>query len=196
MTAAFGEHARDRDFAIDVLANRHNRAILERWDRLNLPDAWLVAGCLFQTIWNLSAGMAAEAGIKDYDLFYFDADDQSEEGERCVQAHVDAVLGDLGVVIEASNQARVHLWYEEWFGAPYEPLRGSRQGIERFLVTCTCVGIRPRDVYAPYGLRDLYAGVLVPNPAMPRPTMFARKAASYRKRWPWLRVVGEGAALG
>jgi hypothetical protein len=39
-------------------------------------------------------------------------------GERRVQAQVDAVLGDLGVTIEASKQARVHLWYESYFGQP------------------------------------------------------------------------------
>jgi hypothetical protein len=186
---------RDGDFASHVLANRHNRAILERWDRLNLPDAWLVAGCLFQTIWNLRCGRPAEAGIKDYDLFYFDADDRSEEGERRVQARGDAVLGDLGVVIEASKQVRVHLWYEAYFGRSYAPLRDSREAIDRFLVLETCVGSRPGEHYAPYGLEGLTEGTLSPNPAMHAPELFTRKAQSYIARWPWLRVAGEDATL-
>src|SRR5262245_15098532 len=105
-------------FVADLLKNRHNRAILERWSTLALPDAWLVAGCLFQTIWNLQAGRSAEADIKDYDLFYFDPADTSEAGESRVQARIDELLGDLDVTIEASNQARVHLWYESYFGEP------------------------------------------------------------------------------
>lgn len=172
----------------DILANRHNQAILARFDRLALPDAWLVAGCLFQTVWNLQDGRAAEADIKDYDLFYFDATDTSAAAEQRVQARVDDVLGDLGVTVEASNQARVHLWYEACFGYPYAPLASTRDGIDRFLVRATCVGVRPGDAYVPYGLSALYDGVLELNPRVPHRELFERKVASYRARWPWLRV--------
>lgn len=96
-------------FLADILTNRNNCAILDRWNALALPDGWLVAGCLFQTIWNKQAGRAPEADIKDYDLFYYNADDLREVGERNVQERVDEVLADLGVTIEISNQARVHL---------------------------------------------------------------------------------------
>src|SRR5688500_14919099 len=102
-------------FLTDVLRNKHNRAILERWDELALPDGWLVAGCLFQTVWNLQSGYAPEAAIKDYDIFYFDPSDLTEAGERKMQARTEQVLGDLGIRVEASNQARVHLWYESYF---------------------------------------------------------------------------------
>ncbi|ROZ62931.1 nucleotidyltransferase family protein [Ramlibacter sp. WS9] len=93
-------------FIEDILTNPHNRAIFARWDALALPDGWLVAGCLFQTVWNLRSGAAPEAQIKDYDLFYFDAQDLTEEAEQHVQARVEAALGDLGVVVvvEAKNQ--------------------------------------------------------------------------------------------
>ena len=180
----------EQRFLGDVLENRNNRAILDRWSALDLPDGWLVAGCLFQTVWNLQAGRAAEADIKDYDLFYFDDEDLSEAAERRVQARVDEVLGDLGVTAEASNQARVHLWYEAHFGQPYPAvLRESRDGIARFLVPATCVGIRPGEVCAPYGLDGLYDGVMAMNPLVPHRGLFERKVASYRARWPWLRVV-------
>lgn len=175
-------------FRADVCRNPVNRAILERWNDLALPDAWLVAGCLFQTVWNLRSGQAPGAHIKDYDLFYFDPGSLDRDAEHRAQARVDEVLGDLGVTIEASNQARVHLWYEAHFGCSYEPLGSSRDGIDRFLVTATCVGVRPDEVYAPYGLDLLYAGVLTMNPRLPRPALFERKAASYRMRWPWLRT--------
>lgn len=178
-------------FRADVLANRNNRAILARWEALDLPDAWLVAGCLFQTVWNLQSGRPPEADIKDYDLFYFDAADLGEHGERAAQARADAVLGDLGVAIEVANQARVHLWYEAHFGHPYPALRSARDGIDRFLMPATCVGLRPDALYAPHGLAMLYEGLLTPNPLTPYPDLFARKAASYRARWPWLRVAAE-----
>jgi uncharacterized protein len=178
----------DRRFLADILTNRHNRAILDRWSALALPEGWLVAGCLFQTVWNLRDGRPPEADIKDYDLFYFDAGDMSEAGEREVQSHVDRVLGDLGVTIEASNQARVHLWYESYFGHACGMLRDARDGIDRFLMPATCVGVRPGELYAPHGLAMLYDGVLTVNPLTPHLELFERKARSYLARWPWLKV--------
>jgi hypothetical protein len=35
----------------------------------------------------------------------------------------------------------------------------------------------------------LYGGVLTTNPLTPHRDLFDAKAASYRSRWPWLRVV-------
>lgn len=180
-------------FVADVLANPNNRAILARWDRLALPDGWLVAGCLFQTVWNLRDGADPTAHINDYDLFYFDGEDLGAQAQAAVQRRVDDVLGDLGIAVEAVNQARVHLWYPEVFGHAYAPLSSAREGIERFLVLGSCVGIRPApeggfEVCAPYGLELLYEGLLTPNPLVDRGALFARKAMSYRARWPWLRI--------
>jgi uncharacterized protein len=177
-------------FIRDVRTNRHNLAILDRWHALALPDGWLVAGCLFQTVWNLQSGAAPEAQIKDYDIFYFDGDDLSEEGERQVQARVEAVLSDVGVVVEAKNQARVHLWYREYFGHDYPRLRSAMDGIDRFLIPATCVGLRPEgdgwELYAPHGLPLLYEGRLTPNPLIDHKVLFEAKARSYQERWPWL----------
>ena len=182
---------RDR-FVRDVLRNRHNRAILDRWPALALPQGWLVAGCLFQTVWNLRSGLAPEAQIKDYDLFYFDGNDLSKKAEQQVQRRVESVLSDLGITVEAKNQARVHLWYESYFGHPYPRLHSATEGIDRFLVPATCVGIRPRgvdgEVYAPYGLALLYEGRLSPNPLTDHAALFIEKARSYADRWPWLRI--------
>lgn len=179
-------------FRADILTNINNRTILERWHALALRDGWLVAGCLFQTVWNLQAGRAPEANIKDYDLFYFDADDLSEAGEREVQAHVDEVLADLEITIEVANQARVHLWYESYFGHSYGALRSTCDGIDRFLIPATCVGVCADSLYAPNGLAMLYEGLLTANPLTPHRDLFERKAASYRARWPWLRMERAG----
>ncbi len=180
-------------FIDEALRNDNNRLILERLPALELPDAWLVAGCLFQTTWNLRTGRATSAGIKDYDLFYFDASDLSEQAEARVDAQVQACFGDLGITVEPKNQARVHTWYPEWFGHPYPELTSARDGINRFLVSCTCVGLQPRAdtvpaLYAPYGLADLYDGMLRPNPQCDHRALFRQKAASYQARWGWLQI--------
>ena len=181
-------------FVDEALRNNNNRLILQRLPALRLPDAWLVAGCLFQTVWNLRAGRDATAGIKDYDLFYFDSDDLSEQAEADIDQRVQACLGDLGITVEAKNQARVHTWYHDWFGFSYPKLVNSRDGIDRFLVPGTCVGLQPTQggtprLYAPYGLTDLYDGVLRPNPRCDHRVLFRKKAESYRARWDWLRIV-------
>src|SRR5262249_32153534 len=56
-------------------------ALPDRFGAIGLPDAWLVAGCLAQTVWNLAAGRPADAGIKDVDLIYFDPGDLSAATE-------------------------------------------------------------------------------------------------------------------
>ena len=102
-------------------------------------------------------------------------------------------LADLDVTVEAKNQARVHLWYQDFFAHPYPALRDARDGIDRFLVRETCVGVRPSEsgwqVHAPNGIETVAAGTLTRNPLTPHAALFDAKAASYRARWPWLRVV-------
>lgn len=190
-------------FIRDALENEFNRVILERLPSLQLPDAWLVAGCLFQTVWNLHCGRAPVAGIKDYDLFYFDGNDLSPESEAAVGERVAACYHDLGVTVEAKNQARVHTWYADWFGYPYPALADSRAGIDRFLVPCTCVGLQNTrcngptpTLYAPNGLQDLYLGILRPNPLCDHRPLFRQKAQSYRQRWDWLQVVEVNVPAG
>lgn len=96
------------------------------------------------------------------------------------------------------NQARIHLWYEEHFGHPYPRLTCAIDGIDRFLVSSTCIGMRPAsdgyEIYAPNGLDSIYKDELSPNPLVDHPDLFVAKARSYRARWCWLRVRGESAA--
>ncbi|MES2944235.1 MAG: nucleotidyltransferase family protein, partial [Pseudomonadota bacterium] len=102
-------------FVHDTLRNRSNAVLLERLCELDLPDAWLVGGCLFQTVWNLLGGQPPGAGIRDYDIFYFDAGDLSESTENAINQRALQVFGELGVKLELKNQARVHTWYPAYF---------------------------------------------------------------------------------
>jgi len=180
------------EFITAVRRNPVNAALLDRWDTFDLPDCWLVAGCLFQTIWNLKSGFAPTAFIKDYDVFYYDDTDLSFEAEDRAIKRIAPRFADLNIEIEIRNQARVHLWYEERFGSGYPRLASSCDGIDRFLVEATCVGVRIKDkaiqVYAPFGFDPLDQGVLRPNSTNLRLDLFRAKAVSYQQRWPWLRI--------
>ena len=60
----------DRDqFLTATLRNPANEIIAEELFRLALPDAWLVSGCLVQTVWNVLTKRAVDYGINDYDVF-------------------------------------------------------------------------------------------------------------------------------
>src|ERR1700752_4948977 len=141
----------DRDeFLAAALTNPANEIIGRELCALALPDAWIVSGCLVQTVWNVLTGRAVDYGIADYDIFYFDRDN-SWEAEDNVIRRLDAGFGKLRVKIEARNQARVHLWYPDKHGLPYPPLACSTDGIDRFLTRNTRIGLRPtRDGYEVY----------------------------------------------
>ncbi|GAA5534592.1 nucleotidyltransferase family protein [Deinococcus aluminii] len=177
----------EAEFLHIIRLNPVNAAILDRLAELEAPQAYLVAGALFGTVWNVRSGQPPEAHIRDYDLFYWDAD-TSYEAEDAVIRRADALFADLNARIEVRNQARVHLWFPQKHGLIRLPLHSTREGIEQFLVECTCVGVDGRgELYAPSGLTDLAAGRLCPNPRNHTPTLYAAKVADYRQRWPWLR---------
>src|SRR5262249_42612096 len=56
-----------------LLENPTLAEVLTRAAVLGLPGWYLVAGCLYQTVWNIVTGRLPEAGILDYDLAYFEA---------------------------------------------------------------------------------------------------------------------------
>ncbi|QIO31230.1 nucleotidyltransferase family protein [Bradyrhizobium sp. 1(2017)] len=184
----------DRDrFRALALENPVNVAIIEELHRLGLPDAWLVAGCLVQTVWNVITKRAIDHGISDYDIFYFDPD-TSWEAEDAVIRTLQARLDHLGAKIEIRNQARVHLWYPDKHGLPYPPLTRSTDGIDRFLTENTQLGIRPADgdfeVYAPHGFDDVARLIVRPNRAVNFSAInYEAKAARWKALWPEITVI-------
>ncbi len=143
-------------------------------------------------MWNLEEGQPPEAGIRDYDIFYFDPGDLSEAAETAANLRAQQIFGDLGVQLEVKNQARVHTWYPVYFGRPCPPLQSACEGVDRFLVGSTSVGMQQTPgqtrVYAPYGLTDLYQGILRPNPRVDHGALYQQKARDYQARWPWLQL--------
>jgi hypothetical protein len=98
----------------------------------------------------------------------------------------------LREMVEVRNQARVHLWFEGKFAEPYTPLTCTAQALERFTSTTFSVGVRLEadhrlTIVAPFGLSDLFALRLAPNPIR-ETNGFARTAASALARWPELTV--------
>jgi hypothetical protein len=156
---------------------------------LDLPD-WLVfSGAVYQPVLNHLTGRPLDYGIKDYDLGYFDGSDLSYEAEDVVIRRVKAAFDEpLRSMVEVRNQARVHLWFEAKFGEVYGPLSSTAEALERFASPTFAVGVRLESddrlqIEAPFGLDDLFALRLRPNPR--RKTVgFARTALDVQRRWP------------
>ena len=181
------------DFLDAVLRNPRVVEILARAETLDLPDWYLAAGCLFQTVWNVLEGHDPERGIGDYDLIYHDASDLSWEAEDVVIRRCAATFADLGVEVEVRNQARVHLRYEDHFGVPYSPLGSSADAVDRYAAHACRVAVRRTDgryeVYAPSGFEDLFGFVVRPNPVVAPRDVYERKAARWVTFWPRLTVL-------
>jgi uncharacterized protein len=167
--------------------------------RLSLPD-WLVfSGAVYQPVLNHLTGRPLDYGIKDYDLAYFDPADLSYEAEDAVIRQVKAAFDEpLRSMVEVRNQARVHLWFEAKFGEAYSPLSCTAEALERFTSATFAAGVRlePDDrlhIEAPFGLADLFALRLRPNPRR-KTVHFTRTAANVRRRWPEV-VVQKGSPV-
>jgi hypothetical protein len=181
------------EFLALVLRNPINETIARELEKLALPDAWIVSGCLVQSLWNALTGRPIDYGIADYDVFYFDGD-TSWAAEDAVIRAVQARIGGLGVRIEVRNQARVHLWYPAKHGLPYPPLVRATEGIDRFLTATTKIGMRRAgeryEVYAPHGFDDVARLIVRPNPGPNfSAANYAAKAARWKALWPEITVL-------
>jgi hypothetical protein len=181
------------DFIAAALRNPINEIIAEELSRLALPDAWIVAGCLMQTVWNVQTARAVDHGIADYDIFYFDPD-TSWQAEDAVIRKLQGQFARTGAKVEVRNQARVHLWYPEKHRLPYPALHCSTQGIDRFLTKNTQVGIRRtqagHDIYAPHGFDDIAKMIVRPNHGANFSAVnYEAKAERWKKLWPEITVL-------
>jgi len=166
--------------------------VLERASALSLPDWWLVSGAIYNQVWNHLTGRPEMYGVKDIDLFYFDPDTSYAAEDRQIRRAAAAL--PMQPPVELRNQARVHLWYPQRFGQAYPTLTRSAEAIDLFASRTHCVGLRLTgagqfDLYAPYGLDDIFAFRLTPNTRLDNRATHAAKAARQVALWPELTVV-------
>jgi len=165
-------------------------AALKTAKTMKLDDWWIVSGAIYNQVWNDLTGRPEMYGVKDIDLFYFDPD-TSWEAEDAVIRRGATQFSDKPPV-EIRNQARVHLWSREHFGRDCPQYHSSHDGIDHFASKTHCVGVRLTDrleVYAPYGLRDMFSFRLTPNPKLDNKETHERKAARQTALWPELAFI-------
>jgi len=181
-------------FRAALRANATLMRVLDLAAGLGLPGWYLLAGCLYQTVWNVVTGQPPESGVLDYDLGYFDDADLSWEAEDAVIREGRAVFAGVAAPVQIRNQARVHLWYEQKFGVPCPAHRSSEAAIDTFEAACACLGVRLEPagswrIYAPHGLSDVFNLVVRPNPVLAPRHVYQAKVARWQRQWPALTVL-------
>ncbi|RDW82174.1 hypothetical protein BP6252_03286 [Coleophoma cylindrospora] len=177
-----------------VLArNKTLVAVLTRAATLNLPNWYLAAGAVSQTIWNIVSSLPPETGIDDYDLVYYDSSDLSYEAEDKVIQAGGLLFDDLPVRVEIRNQARVHLWYEKKHGVYCAPHQTVEAGIDSWISTSAMIGIRLEDggewsVYAPRGLSDFFNMRVSPNATLGTEEVYNKKVKRWMGIWSGLKA--------
>lgn len=161
-------------------------------DALGLPAWWIVSGAIYNQVWNHLTGQPDLYGVKDVDLFYFDADTSYAAEDRVIKQGAGHFTGP--VPIEIRNQARVHLWYKDHFGQDYDPLTQTTDGIDNFACKTHAIGMRLKpnesfDIYAPFGLSDIFSFQLTPHIKRDTRATHLAKAKRQMALWPQLTFV-------
>jgi hypothetical protein len=158
------------------------------------PDWYVGGGVVRNVVWDHLHGYTRPTLLNDVDVAFYDPHDLSPERDRAVQ---DQLCDRLpSVPWEATNQAAVHLWYEEAFGYAVPPLRSTEEGIGTWPETVTSMGVRllwndQLLISAPCGLDDLFQMILRHNPRRVSIEQYRRRVEEkqIRQKWPQVRVI-------
>ena len=157
--------------------------IIEQASRLGIgtDNYYIGAGCIVQTVWNYQLGLDLAYGIADVDFVYFSDTD------------LDIALTSDTFEVDIVNQAKVHLWYKDYFGYDILPFKSVEDAIAKWPTTATSIGVRlvnnKLQVYAPFGLEDLFSMTVRANKAIISEEVYLRKVEKWTSKWKGLNVV-------
>lgn len=175
----------------------HLHSLARHLEQKGPPNAWLAAGCVVQSVWNLRDDQPAEHGILDYDVVYFD-ENLSAKAEAAWHQRLQAAFP--GKRLDVKNQARVHQWYPRKFGLKIPAFTSVAAAMACWPTTATATAIRWHNggwrLLAPYGLDDLFNWRLRPICSLASEAVYAAKAKRWKALWPRLEILPWAEALG
>lgn len=158
-------------------------------------DQWCIgAGALRNLVWDALSGNAQRSALGDIDVAFFAADDVSSARDQALQHRLCALMP--GWPWEVTNQAGVHLWFEQHFGHPVAPLASLADAVATWPEYATAVAVTLEQddtisIIAPYGLSDLFTMTVRHNPARASVATYQQRVAQkkYRDRWPGVTII-------
>lgn len=185
------------DIAISILKqNKELMSMLNYIEKLKLPNFYIAAGSIFQTIWNYYDNKPLNYRIKDIDIIYFNKNDLSVETDlnyyKKIKEYSDK--NHYNYEIDVSNEARMHLWKKERFNIEVEPYISSEDAIDKWIATVHSIGITKINdlikIYAPYGLSDIFSKTIRPiKHKYNSKEIYDKKAESWKNRFNNLNII-------
>ena len=170
----------------NILSNSSVGTVLPAISQLNLPDWWLAGGALRNTVWRSIFGEDCQLFIKDFDIAFFD-----QTGDRDQELAAKAILTNQfpDYLFDIKNQASFARWR-----SGKKTFTSTEDGIENWLHTTAAIGVRLNnrgewEFFTPYGLEDLFNGIVRATPANVDNPDAQRKADGYLQKCPCLRLV-------
>ena len=166
---------------------------LENVRSLNLPDWYIAAGAIRNTVWNKLHRIPGKSNLADVDVVYFDDSDMKDKGEK----EFETLLTEMNPSLnwEVVNQSRSHLFYHNR-SISQPKMKSSCESISYWIETPTCIGARLEQddsitICAPHGLEDLWNLIIrpIPPPYQNMPLYNERiKKKKWDKIWPKLKI--------
>lgn len=176
--------------------NKDLMIILDYLAKLNLPNFYIAAGSIFQTIWNYYDNRPLNYGIKDIDIIYYDKDNLTKEVEQKLENQIIDFLKqqNLNYEVDIHNEARMHLWKKENENKDIDQYQNSEDAIAKWIATVHAIGITKEKgqikVYAPYGLSDIFSRTIRPIKHKGNSQeLYNKKIASWQSRFSNLNII-------
>ena len=170
--------------------------ILNYIHELKLPNFYIAAGSIFQTVWNFYDNKELNYGIKDIDVIYFNKNNITLEKDLEYYDLISKFCKEKGYKIEVdvSNEARMHIWIKEKYNIDIEPYTSSEDAIDKWIATVHAIGLTKKnkklEIYAPYGLSDIYSKTVRPiKHDNNSKEMYDKKASDWNERFDNLNII-------
>ncbi len=186
-----------QEFISILNKNKNLMEVIDYIASLELPNYYIAAGSIFQTIWNYYDGVDLNKGIKDIDVIYFNNSDLSVEKDLDYYNIINEYVKSKGFnyEVDVSNEARMHLWkIEHGQGDNVLQYKNSEDAITKWIATVHAIGITKISdkikIYAPYGLSDIYSRTIRPIKHNGNSKeIYDKKVASWKNRFDNLNII-------
>ncbi len=185
------------DMFISILRkNKDLMSILDYIYELELPNFYIAAGSVFQTIWNYYDNKPLNSEIKDIDIIYYDANNLLKEDEEKIEDKIVTHFKELNINYEfdVHNEARMHLWKKSNENKNIDQYKNSEDSIDKWIATVHSIDITKENdeikVYAPYGLSDIFSRTIRPIKHKDNSKeLYEKKVKSWSSRFNNLKIV-------